>query len=103
MKVYGSEICSGCRAFRALAARRGLRLEFVEITENVANLRAFLALRDGGDAFAQARAEGTHRHSGLRPRGRRRHAGRRRSAPLDGRAADGAGRRAVLRVVRLRA
>lgn len=58
MKVYGSEICSGCRAFRALAARRGLRLEFVEITENVANLRAFLALRDGGDAFAQARAEG---------------------------------------------
>ena len=58
MKVYGSEICSGCREFKALMARRGLELEFVEITENVANLRAFLALRDREEAFAPIRAEG---------------------------------------------
>lgn len=58
MKVYGSEICSGCRKFKALMARRGLELEFVEITENVANLRAFLALRDREEVFAPIRAEG---------------------------------------------
>ena len=90
MKVYGSEICSGCREFKALMARRGLELEFVEITENVANLRAFLALRDREEVFAPIRAEG-HRHSGICPRGRNRHAGRRRSAQLDWPAADGAG------------
>ena len=58
MKIYGSEICSGCRAFKALMAERGFEAEFIEITENVANLRAFLKLRDTQKCFDSIRAEG---------------------------------------------
>ena len=39
MKVYGAEICSGCRAFKALMAERGFEVDFVDITASVANLR----------------------------------------------------------------
>lgn len=58
MKVYGSEICSGCREFKALIQERGLQVEFVEITENVANMRAFLRIRDENPLFDAIRAEG---------------------------------------------
>lgn len=58
MKVYGSKICSGCREFKAMAEQRGLEVEFVEITESVANLRAFLKLRDENPLFDTMRAEG---------------------------------------------
>ncbi len=58
MTVYGSEICSGCREFKALMARRGLDVAFVEITRDVDSMRAFLQLRDREDVFAPVRAEG---------------------------------------------
>lgn len=58
MKVYGSEICSGCREFKALMAERGFDAEFIEITANVANLRAFLKLRDTEKIFDAIREEG---------------------------------------------
>ena len=58
MKVFGSEICSGCRAFKALMAERGLEVDFVEITASVANLREFLKLRDTNELFAPIREEG---------------------------------------------
>lgn len=58
MKIYGSEICSGCRAFKSLMQERGIEAEFIDITENVANLRAFLHLRDTESCFDSIRAEG---------------------------------------------
>ena len=58
MKIYGSEICSGCRAFKSLMLERGIEAEFIDITENVANLRAFLHLRDTESCFDSIRAEG---------------------------------------------
>ena len=58
MKVYGAEICSGCRAFKALMAERGFEVDFVDITASVANLREFLMLRDTNELFAPIRAEG---------------------------------------------
>ena len=58
MKVYGSEICSGCRAFKALMAERGFSVEFIEITENIDNLRAFLKIRDTEQCFDAIRQEG---------------------------------------------
>ena len=58
MKVYGSEICSGCRDFKALMAQRGFEVEYVDITESVANLRAFLQLRDTESVFDEIRSEG---------------------------------------------
>ena len=59
MKVYGSEICGDCREFKALMAQRGFTVDYVDITENVANLRAFLQLRDHEAAFDPVRERGS--------------------------------------------
>ena len=59
MKVYGSEICGDCREFKALMAQRGFTVEYVDITENTANLRAFLQLRDHEAAFAPVKERGS--------------------------------------------
>ena len=58
MKVYGSEICIDCREFKALMAERGFEVEYIDITENTANLRAFLQLRDHEAAFDEIKARG---------------------------------------------
>ena len=58
MKVYGSEICIDCREFKALMQERGFEVEYVDITESTANLRAFLQLRDHEQAFDEVKARG---------------------------------------------
>ena len=57
MKMYSSEICPGCKAFKALMAERGIEeaFEIVDITEDVRKMREFLKLRDNEEAFAQVR------------------------------------------------
>lgn len=59
MKVFGSDICGDCREFRALMNARGFEAEYVDITENVANLKAFLKLRDSDAAFDPVRERGS--------------------------------------------
>ena len=59
LKVYGSEICGDCREFKALMAERGFAVDYVDITEDVANLRAFLQLRDHEKAFDEVRERGS--------------------------------------------
>lgn len=59
MKVYGSEICGDCREFKSLMAQRGFTVDYVDITESVANLRDFLQLRDHEEAFAPVRERGS--------------------------------------------
>lgn len=58
MKVYGADICGDCREFKALMAQRGFTVDYVDITENTANLRAFLQLRDQEAAFAPVKEKG---------------------------------------------
>lgn len=58
MKFYGSDICSGCREAKALFAEKNIPYEFVDITANVANLRAFLGYRDNLPLFDAIRREG---------------------------------------------
>lgn len=58
MKVYGSAICIDCRNFKAVQAARGIDAQFVDITENTANLKEFLHLRDTNAAFANTRQNG---------------------------------------------
>lgn len=58
MVVYGSDICIDCRNFRHINAARNLGLEFIDITENTDNLRAFLKLRDTEDVYAPLREGG---------------------------------------------
>ncbi len=58
LKVYGSEICIDCRMFKMLREERGFEVEYIEITENTANMRAFLQLRDQEKAFDEVKARG---------------------------------------------
>lgn len=57
MKMYSSEICPGCKNFKALLAERGIEdaFEIIEITEDVRKMREFLKLRDNEAAFAPVR------------------------------------------------
>lgn len=59
MKVYGSDICGDCRAFKALMEQRGFEADYIDITENVANLRAFLHLRDHEAVYEEVREKGS--------------------------------------------
>ena len=58
MKVYGSQICIDCREFKSLMEERGFEVDYVDITENTANLRAFLQLRDHEPAFDEIKERG---------------------------------------------
>lgn len=55
MKVYGANICIGCRNLKAVLASRKIDMEFIDITENTANMKAFLTLRDHSDVFEKVR------------------------------------------------
>lgn len=58
MKVYGASICMDCRNYKAIQAARGFEAEYIDITENTANLREFLQIRDTDPVFEEVRAHG---------------------------------------------
>lgn len=51
LKVYGTEICVDCRNYKAIQEKRGFEAEYIDITENTTNLKAFLEIRDEDPAF----------------------------------------------------
>lgn len=58
LKMYGSPICSGCVAVKEQFAAQNIPYEFVNITESIPNLRAFLKLRDTREELRAAKEEG---------------------------------------------
>lgn len=58
MKVYGASICIDCRNFMAMANKRGLQIEYVDITDNTHSLKEFLHIRDTSPIFTKQRKEG---------------------------------------------
>ncbi len=58
LKVYGADICSSCRTAKQLLTEKGIEHEFIDITANIQNLRAFLNLRDTQPVYEEIRAEG---------------------------------------------
>ena len=46
MKVYGTAICIDCRNYKAIQENRGFEAEYIDITENTANMKEFLEIRD---------------------------------------------------------
>ena len=58
MKVYGSDICIDCRNYKAIQEKRGFAAEYINITENTQNLRAFLGIRDTDPLFAPVKENG---------------------------------------------
>ena len=55
MKVYGTEICIDCRNYKAIQENRGFEAEYIDITENTANMKEFLAIRDQDPLFKEVR------------------------------------------------
>lgn len=58
MKMYFSRICEDCRQAHTTLAERGLPYVAVEITENTANMKEFLHLRDTREEFNLIKEEG---------------------------------------------
>lgn len=59
MKVYGADICPGCRQFKEIQKQRGFEADYIDIVENVMKLREFLEIRDTDPVFAPVK----ERHS----------------------------------------
>lgn len=55
MKVYGTDICIDCRNLKAVLASRKINMEFIDITKNTANMKAFFAIRDHAEEFEDIR------------------------------------------------
>lgn len=51
IKVYGSRHCPDCINFEHNLKKNGLEFEFVDINENMPNLKAFLNMRDNNPTF----------------------------------------------------
>ena len=51
LTVYGSPLCGDCVETERVFQERGIEYEFVNITESMANLKAFLAFRDQDERF----------------------------------------------------
>lgn len=60
MKVYGASICIDCRNYKAIQEARGFEAEYIDITKNTDNLKAFLKIRDNSVLFDKVRE-----HSGI--------------------------------------
>lgn len=58
IKVYGSSLCPDCINFKHNLTKNNLEYEYIDIHENMANLKAFLRLRDTNPAFDNTKANG---------------------------------------------
>lgn len=58
LKIYGSRLCKDCVACLEALDHRGVAYEFLDFSENLRNLKEFLALRDQNPLFTQAKKEG---------------------------------------------
>ena len=58
LKIYGSMMCPDCVACRKALDEAGIAYEYLDLAEDLRNLKAFLSLRDQETAFEQVRAEG---------------------------------------------
>ncbi|MBR6801381.1 MAG: hypothetical protein IKM61_06490 [Eubacteriaceae bacterium] len=57
-KVYGTNICIDCRNYIAIRDNRGFKDEYIDITENVLNLKEFLKYRDTDPVFEPVKEKG---------------------------------------------
>ena len=58
MKIYGTDLCPDCVAAKKVLDEKKISYEYVDITKNIADLKAFLRLRDTSDAFNAVKKAG---------------------------------------------
>lgn len=59
LKIYGSMLCPDCVACRADLDKAGIAYEYLDFSESLLNLKAFLKIRDGNPMFDEVRAAGS--------------------------------------------
>jgi glutaredoxin-related protein len=59
LKIYGSNICIDCRETFAFLEQKNIPYELVDITDNTANLKEFLSLRDHEAIFLPIKEKGS--------------------------------------------
>lgn len=58
LRIYGNMQCPDCVACREDLDNAGVAYEYLDISESLPNLKAFLSLRDSQACFQQVRQEG---------------------------------------------
>lgn len=58
MKIYGSMLCPDCVQCRKDLDEKGIDYEYLDFSDNLRNLKEFLALRDSNPVFNQVKEEG---------------------------------------------
>jgi glutaredoxin-related protein len=59
MKIYATPICSGCRKLTSVLESRGItEFTYINVTENVPNMRDYLKIRDSEPIFSEIRKAG---------------------------------------------
>ena len=58
IKIYGSLLCKDCVECKAELDAAGVPYTFLDFSENLTNLKEFLAIRDTHVLFAEVRKEG---------------------------------------------
>lgn len=59
MKYYGSHNCPDCVNFKGYLDANHIPYEFIDINASMANLKAFLRLRDQNELFDEVRQNGS--------------------------------------------
>lgn len=58
MKVYGTDLCPDCVAAKKILDEKNIPYDYVDITKNIADLKAFMRLRDTSPAFDAVKKAG---------------------------------------------
>lgn len=58
MKIYGTDLCPDCLAAKKILDEKNIPYDYVDVTKNIADLKAFLRLRDTSPAFDEVKKAG---------------------------------------------
>lgn len=58
MKIYGTDLCPDCVAAKKILDEKNIPYDYVDITKDIADLKAFMRLRDTSPAFDAVKKAG---------------------------------------------
>lgn len=58
MKIYGTDLCPDCVEAKKKLDEKNIPYDYVDITESIGNLKAFMKMRDEEPAFDEAKKAG---------------------------------------------
>ena len=59
LKIYGSLLCPDCVQCKNDLTAAGVEFEYLDFSENLGNLKAFLSIRDTDTQFAEIKERGS--------------------------------------------